>query len=76
MIFEEHIQIKKHIIVKDSKEERNFLAELINSIKSLNIEHISSKESLGQVVQEFAYNIDKIWFKHSKVVNITKHLKL
>jgi len=74
-IFEKHIQIRKHTIIKDSKEERNFLAELINSIKSLNTEYISSKENLEQVVQEFTHNTDKIWFKHSKVVNITKYSK-
>ena len=40
------------------------------------MEHILSKESLEQVVQEFAHNTNKIWFKHSKVVNITKYSKL
>jgi len=39
------------------------------------MEHISSKESIEQVVQEFIHNTDKIWFKHSKVVNITKYSK-
>ena len=50
-IFEKHIQTKTHTIVKNSKEEKNFLTELINFVKSLNIEHISSKKSLEQVVQ-------------------------
>jgi len=76
VIFEKHIQTKKYTIIKNSKEERNFLTELINSVKSLNMKHISSKENLEQVIQEFAYNMDKIWFKYSKVVNITKHSKL
>jgi len=75
-IFKEHIQTKTHTIIKNSKEEKNFLTELINSIKSLNTDHISSKESLEQVVQGFTYNIEKIWFKHSKVINITKYSKL
>ena len=66
MIFEKHIQTKKYTIIKDSKEERNFLTELINPVKSLNMKHISSKENLEQVIQEFAHNMDKIWFKHSK----------
>ena len=39
------------------------------------MEHISSKENLEQIVQEFTHNTDKIWFKHSKIINITKHLK-
>jgi len=46
VIIEEHIQIKKCTVVKNSKEEKNFLAELIESIKGLNTEHISSKENL------------------------------
>jgi len=74
-IFEEHIQTKKQTIVKNSEEERNFIAELTNSIKKLNTEHITSKKDLEQVVQEFTHNTDKIWFKYSKIVNITKHSK-
>ena len=46
-IIEEHIQTKKHTIVKNSEEEeKNFLAGFIESIKELNTEHISSKENL------------------------------
>ena len=75
MIFEKHIQTKKHTIVKNSKEEKNFLNKLIELVKMLNIEYISSKENLEQMVQEFANNTDKIWFKHLKIVNITKYLK-
>jgi len=74
-IFEEHVQTKKQIIVKNSKKERNFIVELTKSIKRLNTEYITSKEDLEQVVQEFAHNIDEIWFKHSKIVNVTKHSK-
>ena len=49
-IFEEYIQTKKQTIIKNSKEERNFIAELTKSIKILNTEHIASKEDLEQVV--------------------------
>ena len=76
MIFEKHIQTKKHTIVKNNKEEKNFLAELIKSIKVLNTEYILSKENLEWIVQDFTDNTDKIWFKHPKIVSITKHLKL
>ena len=49
--------------------------EIIESIKRLNMDHIESKENLESIVQEFMYNMDKIQFKHSKIVNITKHSK-
>ena len=75
MIIEEHIQTRKHIMVKNSKEEENFIAKLIRAIKRLSIENIPSKEVLEQIVQTFANNIDRIQFRHSKVVNITKHSK-
>ena len=61
---EKHIQTKKHIIVKNSKEEKNFLAEFIESVKELDMEHISSKENLEQIVQEFTNDMEKIWFRH------------
>ena len=50
VIIEKHIQTKKYIIIKNSKEENNFLAKLIEFIKGLNTEHISSKENLKQIV--------------------------
>jgi len=45
-ITEEYIQTKKCMIVKNSKEENNFLTELIETIKRLNTGHISSKKIL------------------------------
>ena len=71
-----YIQTKKYTIVKNSEEEKNFIAELIKAIKGLNMEHISSKENLEQTVQKFTDSTNKIWFKHSKIINITKHSKL
>ena len=73
MIIKEHIQTKKHIIVKNSEEEKSFIAKLIETVKGLNIEQISSKEILEQ---KFTDDTDKIWFKHLKTINITKYSKL
>ena len=75
-IIEEHIQTKKYTIVKNSEKETNFLTKLIDLIRRLDTKCISSKKVLEQIVQEFADNTKKIWFKHSKIVNITKHSKL
>ena len=52
-----------------------FITIIIKSVKRLNPDHIKSKEDLEQLVQEFMHNTDKIWLKHSKMVNITRHSK-
>ena len=74
-IFEEHIQTKKCTIVKDSKEEENFANELINTIKRLNMENIPHKEALENIMHTFVNHIERIWYKHSKIINIPKHSK-
>jgi len=45
-IIEGYIQTKKYTIIKNSKEKRNFITKLIEIIKHLNMEQISSKEIL------------------------------
>jgi len=42
----EHSQTRKHTIIKNSEKEKNFLVELIESVKVLNMEYILSKENL------------------------------
>ena len=49
-IFEEHVQTRKHMIVKNSKEEESFIEELIRAIKGLNTENIQSKEILEHII--------------------------
>ena len=47
-----------------------------NLISGLNTFYIDNKEDLENDVQEFANNTNNIWFKHSKLVNITRYSKL
>jgi len=74
-ILKEDIQMKKCTIVKNSKEEDNFIIKLIDAIKRLNIENIQSKEVLEYIVQSFADYTERIWYKYSRVINITKYSK-
>ena len=46
MNFKKHIQTKKQTIIKNSEEKRNFITNLTESIKKLNIDHIVSKKDL------------------------------
>ena len=45
-IFKEHVQTKKCTIVKNSKKEENFIDELIEAIKGLNIENCYNSKVL------------------------------
>ena len=75
-ICEERVQTRKQSLPKNSKEEAYFIKNLICSIKKLNTNLLLSVDTLETIVQSLADNIDKIWQKHSKVVNITKHSKV
>ena len=76
LIFEKYIQSRKQTIIKNSDEESKFISDITNLVKSLNTIHIDSIEDLESTVQKFIDCTDKIWLKHSKMVNITRHLKL
>ena len=60
LILEGHIQTIKRTIIKSNKEEFKFITNITNLIKSFNTTHISNKEDLEHIVQEFAHNIDEI----------------
>jgi len=74
-ICEENIQTRRYILVKNSKEEENFILELIVTIKGLNTENIPNKEVLKQVIQSFTSFTNRIWFENSKIINIIKYSK-
>ena len=63
------------ILVKGSDEEKQFIDNLIQVIKNMNTTSIHDAKSLEEVVQYLASKIEKIWFEHSKMVNITRHSK-
>jgi len=75
-ILEEYIQSKKQTIIKNSNKESKFISDVTDLVKSLNTIYIDSIEDLKSTVQKFADYTDKIWLKHSKMINITRHSKL
>ena len=60
---------------KIDKRKRKMLVSKAFYNTKLNTKNIFNKEILEQTLQTFANNINRLWFKYSKVVNITKHLK-
>ena len=75
IIKKETIQDKKQTIIKNSKEEKEFISELRNRISCIDTTNIHDYEILEEVTQEFNSIIEKLWYKYSKYVNITKHSK-
>ena len=74
-INKEHVLTKRYTIIKISEEKDKSIAELINNIKRLDTENLISKFTLNRTIQIFADKSDNIWFKHSKLINITKYFK-
>ena len=73
---EKEIQKKRNIKSrKIDKRKRKMLVSKVFYNTKLNTKNIFNKEILEQTLQTFANNINRLWFKYSKVVNITKHLK-
>jgi len=72
-IVEEYIQIKKYMIVKDSKKEKTFVNEVIKAIKDIDTSNLLDAIFFKSAVCSFAWFLDIIWEKNSKIVNITKY---
>jgi len=75
LIIDECIQTKKQFLIKNSDEENHFIKKLIDTIKNMDMSSIQSIETLENIIQILATNIDNTWHKYSKNVNITKHSK-
>ena len=63
---EEFIQVKQHIIIRNSEEEeKKFISELTNAIGNINTSSISNKETLKAIVQKYTRLSEFIWYKFS-----------
>ena len=74
-IVKEHIATCKRTITKNSKEEDEFIKEVIISFSKLDTLNILDIPKLEKVVLDFANIVDYTWMKYSKLVNIMKHFK-
>ena len=63
------------MIVKNSNKKKLFIEKLIRVIKSVNTNDILNIKSLEIGILNLARFVERMWEKHSKVVNITKHSK-
>ena len=72
----EYIPTKQWSLVKGSNKENQFIEDPIQFTKNLNTLSIQDTESLEEVVQLLTTNIENIWFKHLKTVNITRYSKV
>jgi len=76
IIKKEFIQEKKLTIIKNSEKEKEFMKELKARISNVEISNIYSCEMLETITQKFASIVEKLWYKYSKPVNITKYFKI
>jgi len=66
---------KKQTIIKNSKEEKEFINKLRNKISNIDTTNILNSDILECVTQEFAIIAEDFWNKYSKLINITKYSK-
>ena len=63
------------LLAKGSDEENQFIKNIIQIIKNVNITIIQNAEILKEVVQSILSNIEESWWKNSKPIKITRHSK-
>ena len=74
-IIEENVNLSKHSIAKNSKEELVFIKDVITTIKGLDTSNLYDVNSLENAINMFTHYIECIWEKNSKYINIIRHFK-
>ena len=75
-IEEEHIMNTKLSLSKNSKQEEEFIKEVICVFKSLDTTNLVDHESLEQIVDNLATSIEQVWNSNARRVKIMKHSKI
>ena len=75
-IIKKHIYTTKQSLIKNSEEEDYFIEDLTNFIKNLKMDFILDNNTLEEIINSLVINVNNIWYKHSKKVNIMKHSKV
>jgi len=72
-IDEEFIQEECSTIIKNSEEEEIFIVDLIiEALGKLDTTMILNKDVLENIVQKYTRLLELIWYKHSRIVKITR----
>jgi len=75
-IADEHINIRKCTIIKDSVEEVEFVNEVIALFSKVDASSISNVYDLDEVVLSWVDIVSCSWSRHLKPINITKCSKI
>ena len=59
-IVKEQVQLLKHILIKNSEEEDQFITELKNSIKNLKTDSILNINVLEEIINSLAINVNDL----------------
>jgi len=72
-IDKEFIQEECSTIIKNSEEEEIFIVDLIiEALGKLDTTMILNKDVLENIVQKYTRLLELIWYKHSRIVKITR----
>jgi len=75
-IKKEHVMNTKLSLSKNSKQEEEFIKEVICVFKLLNTTNLVDRESLEQIVDKLATSIKQAWNSNVRRVKITKHSRI
>jgi len=74
-ILEETIQTSKLTISPNSKQETEFIKDVISNLSKLDTSNIEGIDKLDQIVNQLSVIVEQMWFKNAKKSRSSKHSK-